>query len=223
MTTSLALAAHSLRHAARLTLLCLSATLATAGVQAQPVSAKKPSKAPTQARQAKPAPGKRAALPVAPPPLPAAEGEQIAAASLTLFGTYACEFSQTVQVGLNAKNEGYIDVSFGKQSWIMKPVLSSTGALRLEDVKGRILLLQIANKSMLMDTQVGHRIVDECIHEKQRDFNRDAAAAQAASAASAASATQADPAASAASATQADPAASAASAAPAASAASAAQ
>lgn len=188
MTTSLALAAHSFRNAARLTVLCLAATLATASVQAQPVSAKKPSKAPTQARQAKPASGKRAALPAAPPPLPAAAGEQIAAASLTLFGTYACEFSQTVQVGLNAKNEGYIDVAFGKQSWIMKPVLSSTGALRLEDVKGRILMLQIANKSMLMDTQVGHRIVDECIHEKQREFNRNsAAAAQAASAASAAS------------------------------------
>ena len=37
----------------------------------------------------------------------------------------------------------------------MKPVLSSTGALRLEDVKGRVLMLQIANKSMLMDTQAG--------------------------------------------------------------------
>ena len=50
----------------------------------------------------------------------------------------------------------------------MKPVLSSTGALRLEDVKGRMLMLQIANKSMLLDTQVGQRIVDGCVHEKQR-------------------------------------------------------
>ena len=85
MTTSLALAAHSLRHAARLTLLCLSATLATAGVQAQPVSAKKPSKAPTQARQAMPAPGKRAALPVAPPPLLVMTGLALLEMTLTCW------------------------------------------------------------------------------------------------------------------------------------------
>ena len=47
-------------------------------------------------------------------------------------------------------------------------MLSSTGALRLEDVKGRMLMLQIANKSMLMDTQLGQRVVDGCVHEKQR-------------------------------------------------------
>ena len=46
-------------------------------------------------------------------------------------------------------------------------VLSSTGALRLEDVKGQALLLQIAYKSMLMDVKAGRRMVDECVHEKQ--------------------------------------------------------
>jgi hypothetical protein len=54
----------------------------------------------------------------------------------------------------------------------MKPVLSSTGALRLEDVKGRMLMIQIANKSMVMDTQIGQRLVDGCMHEKQREFAR---------------------------------------------------
>jgi hypothetical protein len=55
------------------------------------------------------------------------------------------------------------------RTWTMKPVLSHTGALRLEDVKGRMLMLQIANKSMLMDTQIGQRVVDNCVHEKQRE------------------------------------------------------
>jgi hypothetical protein len=31
-----------------------------------------------------------------------------------------------------------------------------------------MLMLQIANKSMLMDTKIGQRVVDECVHEKQR-------------------------------------------------------
>jgi hypothetical protein len=37
-----------------------------------------------------------------------------------------------------------------------------------EDVKGVGLLIQIANKSMLMDTKAGKRLVDDCVHEKQR-------------------------------------------------------
>ena len=48
-------------------------------------------------------------------------------------------------------------------------MLFRSGALRLEDVKGRTLFLQIANKSMLMDTKAGKRLVDACIHDSQRE------------------------------------------------------
>ena len=72
-------------------------------------------------------------------------------------------------VATNNLSPGYIDVVHNKQTWIMKPVLSSTGALRLEDVSGRMLMLQIANKSMLMDVKLGQRVVDGCVHEMQRD------------------------------------------------------
>ncbi|GMV76833.1 MAG: hypothetical protein AMXMBFR78_37820 [Rubrivivax sp.] len=101
--------------------------------------------------------------------LPPASVEQLAAAARAFFGHYACEFDQSVTVATNKLHEGYVDVSFGKALWTMKPVLSDTGALRLEDVKGRMLLLQIANKSMLMDAVAGRRTVDNCVHEKQRN------------------------------------------------------
>jgi hypothetical protein len=114
----------------------------------------------------------KAPKPVPEVPLPASTGEQNAAAALALFGDYACEFNQTVKVSMNPKYEGYIDVQFGKKAWTMKPVLSSTGALRLEDVKGQTLMLQIAHKSMLMDVKVGQRLVDECQHEKQAEAKR---------------------------------------------------
>lgn len=176
MTTTLALdPIVSPRHA-RHTIAALILAVAAAGVAAQTAPAKAPAKPAARSATARPAPKG----PPAPPPLPAAPGEQMAAASMAHYGSYNCEFSQTVEVGLNAKNDGYLDVKFGKQAWIMKPVLSSTGALRLEDVKGQTLLLQIANKSMLMDTQAGRRLVDECLHEKQRDFVKAAAAAEAA-------------------------------------------
>jgi len=104
-------------------------------------------------------------------PLAQAEGEQLAAAAMTHIGDYACEFDQAVNIAVTPNHEGYVNLRFKSQTWTMKPVLSSTGALRLEDVKGRMLMLQIANKSMLMDTQLGQRVVDACIHDKQRAAN----------------------------------------------------
>ncbi len=135
--------------------LCLGATVAVA--QTAPA---KPA--------AKPAATKKAAPAVAPAPLPAADAEQLAAAERAFTGEYQCEFSQSIDVSMNPKANGYVDVKHNKQVWTMKPVLSSTGALRLEDVKGQTLLLQIANKSMLMDQKAGRRVVDGCVHEKQR-------------------------------------------------------
>jgi opacity protein-like surface antigen len=114
---------------------------------------------------------KAKAAPVA-APLPAATPEQIQAAGYVHYGDYACEFKQAIKVSRDEKNEGYVDVVYGKQSFTMKPVLSSTGALRIEDVKGVGLLLQIAYKSMLMDVKNGRRLVDGCQHEKQLDLQK---------------------------------------------------
>ena len=116
---------------------------------------------------AKPAARKVVPVPVA-VPLAKAEGEQLAAAALTYYGDYGCEFKQTINVNTTPNNDGYVDVRLKNQTWTMKPVLSSTGALRLEDVKGQMLMIQIANKSMLLDTKLGQRVVDECVHETQR-------------------------------------------------------
>ena len=108
---------------------------------------------------------------VAEKPLPAADPAQIDAAERVFYGPYDCEFKQTLDVSINPKYPGYADVTFQKKLYVTKPVLSSTGALRLEDVKGVALVIQIANKSMLMDVKAGHRLVDNCIHEKQRTAN----------------------------------------------------
>lgn len=121
-------------------------------------------KAPAKKAMAKKATAKAAPAVVA---LPAATPEQLQAANYVHYGDYACEFKQSITVSRDEKNEGYVHVVFGKQSFTMKPELSSTGALRIEDVKGVGLLLQIAYKSMLMDVKGGHRLVDNCQHEKQ--------------------------------------------------------
>ncbi len=127
-------------------------------------AAQKPAQKPANA----PAKSKAKAAAPADQPLAAADQTQLDAAERTYFGKYACELDQSIDVGMNPKTPGYVDVTFKNKTATMKPIVSSTGALRLEDVKGGMLLIQIANKSMMMDTKVGQRVVDGCVHEKQR-------------------------------------------------------
>jgi hypothetical protein len=140
--------------------------------RAQSAAPAQPAARPAVKPAAKAAPKKAAATPPVEAPLPAASEEQKAAAGLTHLGAYACEFDQSVDIQMDGKHEGYVAVAHKAQQWTMKPVLSSTGALRLEDVKGRMLMIQIANKSMLMDTQIGQRLVDGCQSAQQREFAR---------------------------------------------------
>ena len=85
--------------------------------------------------------------------IPDAYPEQVKAAEMVYYGKYDCEFNQTVDIAQSPKHSAYVTVKHGKGEWLMKPVLSSTGAIRLEDVKGETLMVQIASKSMLLNTK----------------------------------------------------------------------
>ena len=156
-----------IRHLPAATVLC-TALFASGLALAQTAPAAKPAAKPAAAKPAAKTQAKAAPVAKA---LPAADADQMAAAQRTHFGAYDCEFNQKVDIAMNAKSPGYVDVKYKNSVFTMKPVLSSTGALRLEDVTGRTLMLQIANKSMLMDTKIGQRLVDGCIHPEQAKFN----------------------------------------------------
>lgn len=161
---------------------CGAAVAQTPAPAAKPAAAKPAIAKPAAAKAAKAAPVK-AVVPAAPVLADASE-EQIEAAKRAYLGMYECEFKQSVNLQPHPKAAGYVDVAWQKQVITMKPVLSSTGALRLEDVTGRTLMIQIGNKSMLMDTKLGQRLVDECIHPEQRALIEAHKAARAAAAAS---------------------------------------
>jgi len=120
------------------------------------------------AKSGKPAKAKAAPAPVF--TVPDAQPEQVKAAELVFYGPYECEFKQTVNITQSPKYSSYVDVKHGAKAWLMKPVLSSTGAIRLEDVRGETLMVQIASKSMLLDVKSAHRIVDDCVSQKQREL-----------------------------------------------------
>jgi hypothetical protein len=163
----------SLRGSAAALILC-----AALPALAQTAPAKPTAKPAHKAAAAKAAPVKKA------PPVPAesvladADEAQLAAAERAYLGDYACEFKETVHIDKHPKVAGYLDVAWKKQVFTMKPVLSSTGALRLEDVTGRTLMIQIANKSMLLDTKIGQRLIDDCIHPEQKRLMEEARAAK---------------------------------------------
>ncbi|MEO7055769.1 MAG: hypothetical protein ABI281_11075, partial [Caldimonas sp.] len=113
-------------------------------------------------------------------PVPEAQPEQVKAAELVYYGAYDCEFSQTLNIVQSSKHPAYVDVKAGKKDWLMKPVLSSTGAIRLEDVRGETLMVQISAKSMLLNVKTAQRIVDDCTSPKQRELVAEARAAKAA-------------------------------------------
>jgi hypothetical protein len=141
------------------------------------------------AKGAKPAAKSVKAAPAPVFTVPDAQPDQVKAAELVYYGLYDCEFQQTVTITQSAKHSAYVDVKHGKNDWLMKPVLSSTGAVRLEDVKGETLMVQISSKSMLLNVKTAHRIVDDCISPKQRELIAEAKAAKAAAEAGTATAT----------------------------------
>lgn len=147
---------------------------------AKPQAAPKPAQAPKTANTAKPAAkpaGQQARARNVPPPttaeqmasLPPADEAQRAASELVHYGKYVCDEKWEVFIERNQIFEHYVDVRYKKDVWVMKPVASSTGAIRLEDIRGRVLLVQIPFKSMLLNTQTGQRIIDACQHDAQRE------------------------------------------------------
>jgi hypothetical protein len=130
----------------------------------------------------KPAAKKAAAAPapVVTLSVPDATPDQVKAAEMVYYGAYDCEFQQTVNISQSPKYSAYVEVKHGKKDWLMKPVLSGTGAIRLEDVRGETLMVQIASKSMLLNVKTAQRIVDDCISPKQRELIAEAKAAKAA-------------------------------------------
>ena len=111
----------------------------------------------------------RKAVAVVVAPLAVATLDQLQAAQRVLVGRYACEFDRNIDVAHHEKEAGYFRLHLGSQHWVMKPILTSTGTIRLESVTGNTMLMQILTKSMVLDTKAGRRLVDGCVHAAQQE------------------------------------------------------
>jgi|LauGreDrversion4_2_1035121.scaffolds.fasta_scaffold192525_2 hypothetical protein len=77
-------------------------------------------------------------------------------------GVMTCELGASVTVE-PARREGFFLVGIHKGlRFRMHPIVSRTGAIRLEDPKRGAMWLQLGNKSMLLSQKQGKRLADEC-------------------------------------------------------------
>lgn len=81
-------------------------------------------------------------------------------------GEMPCELGASVRVR-GARRAGLFVISTKGHRFLMHPVHSRTGAIRLEDPKRGAMWLQLGNKSMLMSQKLGQRLADECQSPEQ--------------------------------------------------------
>ena len=150
----------------------LTASLSAAAfaqAPAQPVNKKKP----VSVKKVPPA-SQRQAVEEATPLEENDPADKLTAAELAIAqrvhtGEIKCELGAHVKV-TPRRRAGYFLVSHGINRFVMHPVESKTGAIRLEDPVRGALWLQLGNKSMLMNQKEGKRLADECASPEQLDF-----------------------------------------------------
>jgi hypothetical protein len=97
----------------------------------------------------------------APPPAPLTEA-QLEAAGNVFTGEASCEFGQKVVLTAVPGRPGHFTLQHRRATYQFVPEPTTTGAIRLEDHRLGYTWLQIPAKSMLLNTRLGHRVLDEC-------------------------------------------------------------
>ncbi len=98
--------------------------------------------------------------------------EELEIAQKIEVGEVACELGVSVSVKADPHKPGYFDIQGKKFKFRMVPVVTSTGALRLQDERAGAVWLQLANKSMLMSQKAGARLADACMSPNQLAVTR---------------------------------------------------
>jgi hypothetical protein len=93
---------------------------------------------------------------------------QLAIAPRVLTGDARCEFNQHVSVQAIEGKPGHFRVSFKNVAYTMVPQETTTGAVRLEDKQAGVVWIQIPAKSMMLNSKIGQRMVDDCATTQQR-------------------------------------------------------
>lgn len=93
--------------------------------------------------------------------------DELAIAERVHTGVMPCEMGAFIKLEGDPGMPGYFNMTGKNFRYRLVPVVTSTGAIRLEDREAGAVWLQLANKSMLMNQKVGRRMADECMSPAQ--------------------------------------------------------
>ena len=93
--------------------------------------------------------------------------EQMAIANRVLVGKINCELGTVVTMTNDMQSPGRFFLDMGNKRYALLPVVTSTGAIRLEEESSGAVWLQLGNKSMLMNQREGKRLADDCMNPDQ--------------------------------------------------------
>lgn len=93
--------------------------------------------------------------------------EQMVIANKVLVGKINCELGAVVTMTNDVQSPGRFFLDLGTKHYVLLPVVTSTGAIRLEEDSSGAVWLQLGNKSMLMNQKEGKRLADECMNPDQ--------------------------------------------------------
>jgi hypothetical protein len=77
-------------------------------------------------------------------------------------GQYNCFGQKTITLTPRTDYLGYVDVQQNGKTHLFLAVASNTGAVRLENKAANLFWLQLSVKSMLFNSQIGSRVLDDC-------------------------------------------------------------
>jgi len=97
----------------------------------------------------------------------ALEPAELAIADSVHTGVMPCEMGTSVTLASDPAAPGYFDMHGKNFRFRMVPVITVTGAIRLEDRQAGAVWLQLPNKSMLMNQKIGQRMADGCMSQSQ--------------------------------------------------------
>ncbi|WP_424192089.1 hypothetical protein ACMYR3_11500 [Ampullimonas aquatilis] len=75
-------------------------------------------------------------------------------------GAYKCELGRAFDLKVHDENNA--EIVWMKKKYPLNRVSTSTGAIRMEDQKTGMFMIQIPSKTILMNTKTGSQLANEC-------------------------------------------------------------
>ncbi|EOA03260.1 hypothetical protein HBH1_04256 [Herbaspirillum sp. BH-1] len=100
--------------------------------------------------------------PVLPQLLQAPAATQPSWATQLKTGAFSCEMGNKVEIRMDGRVTDGVTLVWKGSSYMMNPVSTSTGAVRLENKGEGLVWIQIPSKSMLLNSKIGQQLANDC-------------------------------------------------------------